>query len=48
MLVRMEKLLMERREFCTVDTAYEAIDSLQVDDQPDDALIESTVSLDGK
>ncbi|XP_025830263.1 uncharacterized protein LOC108739328 [Agrilus planipennis] len=31
---RMEKLISERRAFCTIDTAYEAINSLDVADQP--------------
>ncbi|KAF2900775.1 hypothetical protein ILUMI_05405 [Ignelater luminosus] len=36
---RMKKLLSERRAFCTVDTAYEAIDSLEVIDQPDTSWV---------
>lgn len=30
--MRVKRLLAERREFCTVDTAYEAIDSLNIDE----------------
>lgn len=44
---RMKKLLSERRAFCTVDTAYEAIDSLEVIDQPDTTWVASSPQFDG-
>lgn len=49
MMAKMERLLCERREFCTVDTAYEAIDSLNIEEQPDEVLLTDSVSaFDGK
>lgn len=47
MLSRIQKLLAERREFCTVDTAYEAIDSLNIEDQSEEAWIVAPRPFDG-
>ncbi|KAH0818768.1 hypothetical protein GEV33_004023 [Tenebrio molitor] len=47
LFVRMHKLLCERKVFCTVDTAYEAIDSLG-SLQQGDKLQQSNIQFEGK
>ncbi|KAF5294329.1 hypothetical protein FQR65_LT10782 [Abscondita terminalis] len=39
--LRVKKLLSERQAYCTVDTAYEAIHSLEIVDQPDNVPLQS-------
>lgn len=43
--IKMEKLLHERRDFCTVDPAY---DYLEILDQTDETLLNTENRLDGK
>lgn len=43
----MKRLLAERREFCTVDTAYEAIDSLNIEDNTEDTWTDAPPPFDG-
>lgn len=45
--VRMGKLLNERKVFCTVDTAYEALDSLG-SLQQNEKLLQTNIQFEGK
>lgn len=45
--VRMDKLLNERKVFCTVDTAYEALDSLG-SLQQHEKLLQANIQFEGK
>lgn len=51
-LTRMKKLLTERKEYCTldteIDTAYEAIDSLDTFQPPGSTVFSTHLEFEGK